>query len=219
MKALASVFSSAGNLQGPMSRNPRTPGHNPQLDNVQVVNRHTYAGPKDASYIYIGRGTPLGNNWSHIPGTQAQYQVATRDIAIEQYRQWLWNQIKTGKGPVVTALNQLKERATQGEKLTLACSCSPEACHGDVIKGAIEHLVQQDRTKSTNSVRNVFVSGSRSLTALTPVATSALDRLMAEGANILVGDAHGADHLAQQYLAQAYYDRVQVFHIGNAPRH
>ena len=201
-----------------MSRNPRTRVHNPQLDNVQVINRHTFGGPRDASYIYIGRGTPLGNNWSHIPGTQAQYHVATREIAIDQYRHWLWNEMKSGKGPVVALLNQLKERATQGEKLNLACSCFPEACHGDVIKGAIEHLVQQDRGQSANAVRNVFVSGSRSLTTLTPAATSALDRLMSEGANILIGDAHGADRLAQQYLAQANYDRVQVFHIGNEPR-
>ncbi len=201
-----------------MSRNPRTRVHNPQLDNVQVINRHTFGGPRDTSYIYIGRGTPLGNNWSHIPGTQAQYHVATREIAIDQYRHWLWNEIKSGKGPVVAALNQLKERATQGEKLNLACSCSPEACHGDVVKGAIEHLVQQDLAQSAGPIRNVFVSGSRSLTTLTPDATSALDRLMGEGANILIGDAHGADRLAQQYLAQANYDRVQVFHIGDAPR-
>lgn len=202
-----------------MSRNTRARVQNPQLDNVQVVNRHTYVGPRDASYVYIGRGTPLGNNWSHVSGTQAQFHVATREIAIDQYRHWLWNEIQSAKGPVVNALNQLKERATQGEKLNLACSCHPEACHGDVVKGAIEHLVQQDRQQTEHPSKTVFVSGSRSLTTLTPEATKALDRLMAEGAHILVGDAAGGDHLAQQHLAQANYDHVQVFHIGNEPRH
>ena len=31
-----------------------------ELENVAVVNRHTYAGPQDNSYVYIGRGTLLG---------------------------------------------------------------------------------------------------------------------------------------------------------------
>ena len=29
-----------------------------ELENVAVVNRHTYSGPQDNTYIYIGRGTP-----------------------------------------------------------------------------------------------------------------------------------------------------------------
>lgn len=118
-----------------------------ELANLQVINRHTYDGPRDASYLYIGRGTPLGNNWSHVNGTAAQFQVATRLDAISEYRQWLWQEIQSGKGAAFNALEQIKDRVVSGEKVNLACSCHPEPCHGDVVKGAVEHLIQRDREK------------------------------------------------------------------------
>lgn len=118
-----------------------------ELENLQVVNRHTYDGPRDRSYLYIGRGTPLGNNWSHVTGTTAQFKVETRLDAIAEYRRWLWTQIQSAKGPAFEALQQIKDRVTSGEKIKLACSCHPKPCHGNVIKGAIEHLVQRDRQR------------------------------------------------------------------------
>src|SRR5438067_2332782 len=123
--------------------NPRSPIE--ELDHLQVVNWHTYDGPCDRSYLYIGRGTPLGNNWSHVAGTAAQFRVETRLDAIAEYRRWLWTQIQSAKGPAFEALQQVKDRVTNGDKINLACSCHPKACHGDVIKSAIEYLVQRDR--------------------------------------------------------------------------
>ena len=43
-----------------MIRNGQSRKPAPELANLQVVNRHTYSGPRDNSYLYIGRGTPLG---------------------------------------------------------------------------------------------------------------------------------------------------------------
>jgi len=130
-----------------MSKHGRVNARSPieELENLQVVNRHTYDGPRDQSYLYIGRGTPLGNNWSHVAGTTAQFKVETRLDAIAEYRRWLWTQIQSTKGPAFEALQQIKDRVTNGEKINLACSCHPQPCHGDVVKSAIGHLVQRDR--------------------------------------------------------------------------
>lgn len=194
----------------------------PELENLQVINRHTFAGQRDNSYLYIGRGTPLGNNWSHVSGTQAQYLVGSRQEAVDQYRHWMWNEIQSGKGSVLDALKQIKERVSQGEKVNLACSCTPEACHGDVVKNAVEYLVQQDKIKthetSPNSQRTVFISGSRSVTALPPDAIKALDQIIEDRATVLIGDATGVDTLVQQHLADRNYDLVTVHHIGDQPR-
>jgi adenine-specific DNA-methyltransferase len=194
----------------------------PELENLQVINRYTFTGAKDNSYLYIGRGTPLGNNWTHVTGhTQAQFVVGSRQEAIDNYRHWLWNEIKSGKGQAFDALKAIQDRVTQGEKVNLACSCKPEACHGDVIKGAVEYLVQQDRGKvlePSNAARTVFVSGSRSISTLPPDAVKALDQLIDERATIFVGDAPGIDTLVQQHLSERNYDQVTVHHIGNQPR-
>ena len=130
-----------------MSKHGRVNVRSPieELDNLQVVNRHTYDGPRDRSYLYIGRGTPLGNNWSHVAGTTAQFKVETRLDAIAEYRRWLWTQIQSAKGPAFEALQEIKDRVTNGEKINLACSCHPQPCHGDVVKSAIGHLAQRDR--------------------------------------------------------------------------
>ncbi len=130
-----------------MSKHGRVNARSPieELENLQVVNRHTYDGPRDHSYLYIGRGTPLGNNWSHVAGTTAQFKVETRLDAIAEYRRWLWTQIQSARGPAFEALQQIKDRVTNGEKINLGCSCHPQPCHGDVVKSAIEHLAQRDR--------------------------------------------------------------------------
>ncbi len=208
-----------------MIRNGQSRNPTPELANLQVVNRHTYSGPRDNSYVYIGRGTPLGNNWSHVPNTAAQYQAASREEAVGRYRQWLWKEVQNGKGPAFQALEQLQVRAAKGENVSLVCSCSPQLCHGDVVKSAIEHLVERDRQQSlqkqleTQEHRNtIFVSGSRSIKALPTEARDTLDRYIRDGNPILVGDAPGADALVQRYLSDRSYQNVTVCHVGNTAR-
>ncbi|MDX6577830.1 MAG: hypothetical protein QOE96_3783 [Blastocatellia bacterium] len=208
-----------------MIRNGQSRNLAPELANLQVVNRHTYSGPRDNSYIYIGRGTPLGNNWSHAPNTAAQYQAVSREEAVGRYRQWLWKEVQNGNGPAFQALEQLKVRAAKGENVSLVCSCSPQLCHGDVVKSAIEHLVERDRQQSlqkqtqTEERRDtIFVSGSRSIKALPTEARNSLDRYIRDGNQILVGDAPGADALVQRYLSDRSYQNVTVCHVGNAAR-
>ena len=118
----------------------------PELENIVVVNRHSYAGPKDNTYFYIGRGTPLGNQWSDTPNTAATYRVETRPQSLTKYDQWLADQIAKAQGPVFQTLQQLKAVAARGEPVTLGCSCVPELCHGYVVKANLELLIHNDRS-------------------------------------------------------------------------
>ena len=118
----------------------------PELENIVVVNRHSYAGPRDNTYFYIGRGTPLGNQWSDTPNTAATYRVETRPQSLTKYDHWLADQIAKAQGPVFQALQELKAVAARGEPVNLGCSCVPELCHGYVVKANLELLIHNDRS-------------------------------------------------------------------------
>ena len=79
--------------------------------------------------IYIGRPSPLGNPFSHLPHTLALYRAATREGAVEAYRVWIRQQKHLTK----------QVKALYG--LTLGCWCRPDqACHGDVLIEYCEEL-------------------------------------------------------------------------------
>lgn len=69
------------------------------------------------------------------------------------------------------------------------------------------------------SKTTIFVSGSRSIKFLPPGALQALDRIMAQGFTILVGDCFGVDTAVQRYLSAKGYRQVTVCHINARPRH
>jgi hypothetical protein len=105
---------------------------------ITVVNRHTWKGKG----TYIGRGTVWGNPYTHLPieNTQAQFQVATREEAIEKYREWAWEQWDDKNSDFHRGVAGLIGLYLAGEDIILACSCKPAACHGDLIKDMVEGL-------------------------------------------------------------------------------
>jgi len=72
--------------------------------------------------IYVGRPSAWGNPFSHRAGTLAKFRVATREEAIERYREWLLGQPEL----VERARSELRGKI-------LGCWCKPLACHGDVL--------------------------------------------------------------------------------------
>ena len=106
---------------------------------ITVVNKHH----NDVGE-YIGRGSPLGNPWSHMAGTSAAYQVDTRDEAISNYRKWLEDQISEGNPVVINELDRLASIAMV-RPLVLQCYCKPAACHGDVIADVLTKAILQHR--------------------------------------------------------------------------
>jgi len=84
---------------------------------------------KRESYdVYIGRPSKWGNPFSHKAGTLAKYKVASREEAVYAYEEWLKTQ-----PDLLAALPELRNK-------TLGCWCAPLACHGDVLKFAVEVL-------------------------------------------------------------------------------
>ena len=102
-----------------------------KLPTINIINTyHLCHEPHE----YIGRGSPLGNPFSHMSGTKAEHQVDSRENAIESYKVWLLNQIQEGNQTVIDEMDRLAMIAIEKGVLNLRCYCAPKPCHGDVIK-------------------------------------------------------------------------------------
>lgn len=113
---------------------------------INVVNKHRHEPSKDD--IYVGRGSPLGNPYSHrgnLTGTKADVLVDTRERAIEMYENLLRYHIETKTKGVLDELNKIAHRELEGKTTNLVCYCSPQACHGEVIKKIIMEVINAAR--------------------------------------------------------------------------
>lgn len=91
-----------------------------------VVNRHWYASRNEIPepWIYVGRGTPLGNEFT--------VQDHGPKLAMKKYRLWLWERICERHPAVLAELG----RITTDTSLVCSCKSKPGAtnpCHADVI--------------------------------------------------------------------------------------
>jgi hypothetical protein len=77
---------------------------------------------KERFDVYIGRPSIWGNPFSHHVRTKAQYQVATREEAIQKFEEWFLAR------PDMVSRARVELRAK-----VLGCWCSPLSCHGDVL--------------------------------------------------------------------------------------
>lgn len=94
---------------------------------MDVVNKYTAEDIDGDIYVYVGRGTILGNQWSHNLNTKAKYIVSSREEAILEYEGWLWREVFNLNYNIINALRAIPENAH------LVCTCYPLACHADVI--------------------------------------------------------------------------------------
>lgn len=95
---------------------------------IRIINKsdtQVYSG----TTVYIGRPTILGNPFP-LNGEVSRKRV------IDQYEEWLKNQVNQGNRKIINDLKRLKGISSEGD-LNLQCFCSPKQCHGDVIKKAI----------------------------------------------------------------------------------
>ena len=89
-------------------------------------------------YIGRGHGSIYGNPFSHLPGTLAQFQVATLQEAIEQYALWLTPEL----------IKQARRELT-GE--VLGCWCRPREgfqgrllCHGQILAALCDGIEPEE---------------------------------------------------------------------------
>jgi hypothetical protein len=107
---------------------------------IKVLNRHHGPKPDGHSRIYIGRGSPLGNPYSHIRDSQAKFLVSTREEAIAEYKDWLPQQVAAGNRSVLAALEHIAQRSLEGG-VDLICFCVPKSCHGEVIRDLVVETI------------------------------------------------------------------------------
>ena len=107
--------------------------------NRKVETHHT-------NNFYIGRGSPLGNPYTHITDkkTKAIYQAKDRDDAIDKYSHYF--DLMYGSNLAFTsAIDRIYELYKTGEDVYLECYCKPERCHGDVIKEKLESRLLKEK--------------------------------------------------------------------------
>lgn len=97
---------------------------------MRVVNRKTERGTH-----YIGRGSLLGNPFTHLPlrYTKALVKVDTREESITRYEEYARAKLVSDKD-FMQVLYELPEDAV------LECYCKPASCHGDVVMKLWEEL-------------------------------------------------------------------------------
>lgn len=110
---------------------------------INVLNKYKLEGNEE-NIVYIGRPSCLGNPYSHLKGTLAEFHVDTRDDAVSKYEDWLLEKLNVDKNPVVRKeMNKILNMAKVGD-VNLVCWCKPQSCHGDVIKKLIERRLVQE---------------------------------------------------------------------------
>ena len=110
---------------------------------INVVNKRTFKGDHG---VFIGRGSVLGNDWSHKEGTQAKYVVESVEKAIQEYENDLLSKISNKDPSICGELNRLYKYYKEHGELNLICYCKwkgHEPCHGDVIKNMLESALRK----------------------------------------------------------------------------
>lgn len=108
---------------------------------VKVVNKRTHKPQPGQVDVYIGRGSPLGNPWTHIKGrmTLARHVADSKDDAIEKCIYWQSIQLEDEKSDQYKEFRRIVKIAMDND-VNLVCYCAPARCHGDHIKRLIENL-------------------------------------------------------------------------------
>ena len=105
----------------------------------------THNGPNN---FYIGRGSVLGNPYTHIKDrkTKAIYEVKDRDEAIDRYSDYF--DLMYGSNIAYTkAIDEIYDIYKSGNDVYLGCFCKPLRCHGDIIKEKLEKRLIREKIK------------------------------------------------------------------------
>ncbi|QYW02210.1 unknown function [Stenotrophomonas phage Philippe] len=106
---------------------------------ITVVNKHTHEPTKDD--FYVGRGSPLGNPYSHRGGTKASVLVNTREQALEMYETLLRLYIEKQEPAVMAELNKIGYRELEGKNTNLVGEQDPQFSHASIIKKIVLEYV------------------------------------------------------------------------------
>ena len=115
---------------------------------------------KDAVNIYIGRASKYGKSPLACP-----YPISatcTREQAIEQYEEYLINELNQGNTHIVDEMKHICTHLGLGNNVNLQCYCKGRGhedrqCHGDVIKAILDEVVLEFQDKNqTHNIKDDF---------------------------------------------------------------
>lgn len=117
-----------------------------QRDRVVVINLKE-SGPgalSGSGTVYIGRQIEWRGQYLKDSPLRNPYRVGRDGSRAEVCEKYFEAQIAPAmehrKGPIFSEIEQLATRVRSGERLTLACWCAPERCHGFDLAVAISKL-------------------------------------------------------------------------------
>jgi hypothetical protein len=116
---------------------------------IRVIAQAQRDDYKDHQCVYVGRGSYLGNPYTHIVNrrTKATHVVKSRQEAIDKYKLYLDEKIADKDARICDELNQIYLKAKNGN-VALVCYCSPKTCHADYIKQIIENKLSKQKNEN-----------------------------------------------------------------------
>jgi hypothetical protein len=118
---------------------------------ITVYNRTQESHEGDKNNYYIGRGSVLGNPFTHIRDkeTKAKQIVGSRKEAIDAYSIYfdkMYGEIEEFRN----IIDEIYEKYKNGEEIYLECYCKPKACHGDIIVEKLRARLMKEKIKEKN---------------------------------------------------------------------
>jgi len=107
---------------------------------IFVENIKNWVGNGEPAF-YIGR--KCGQKWPESPlgNPFRMHSEDERGLVIAKYRTWLWQRLQYPGSEQYKMVHKIAHMASAGIDVHLLCWCKPLACHGDVVKAAIEWML------------------------------------------------------------------------------
>lgn len=155
--------------------------------------------------VYIGRPSVLGNPYPLKKGEP-------RGSTLDRYRKYLQKKIAQNDPDIVGELNRLADIAENGD-LYLGCWCTPNPCHGDVIREELLKILEARKmVNKTDFI--LIIAGSRGFEnyKLLEKKCDKILQSVSQTRNIIIrsGGAKGADKLGERYAKKRGYT-IQEF--------
>lgn len=118
---------------------------------IYVYNVNTEDHTSHPNNFYIGRGSILGNPYTHDgkKSSLARLSFKTREEAINAYKVYFKEMYSNDKN-FKEAFDEIYEKYKNGEDVYLQCFCKPLPCHGDFLASELQRkLIKEYREKRT----------------------------------------------------------------------
>ena len=124
---------------------------------IVVYNRRSEDYSMHPNNYYAGRGSILGNPYTHLPlqGTMAIYHTRNREEAIERYSGY-FDLMYERDNDFRSVVDEIYEKYKKGEDIYLGCYCnSEEECHCGIIKKKLQKRLLKEKISDEKLKRNV----------------------------------------------------------------